>query len=264
MLFTLAACNSSEEENIIPAPSIDNAIFSYTTNPENPNEITFTADPSVETWFTHWDFGDNTSAEGMTAEKIFYQKGDYEVRFKIFTKGGTAETTQTITIENDIVEPNLVLDGGFDIGQAWGQLPISDGVSVSFQNGTAIWSGGGWGHFGLFQPMDIEANTTYQIQMDVAGGGASDCWFEVYVGKTVPQAGVDYTDGGMRLGLSTWDGCGVEPYNGALTQLSCSNGASDGTFEFPESGRVYLVIRSGGGYLGDNGITVDNVKVREP
>lgn len=260
-LIPLIACNGNKEEIPLP-PSPENATFSYTIDPENANKLIFSAQPNVETWYTHWNFGDNTSAEGLQAEKIFYLKGEYEVRFKIFTEGGTAETTQIISIAEDIIGSNLVENGELDDDSSWTVFEISGGAAVTFQNGTAVWTGGGWGHVGIYQLMEVEANTTYQIQMDVSGSGMSDCWFEVYVGTVVPMDGVDYTDGGIRLGLNTWDGCGSDPFDGPLTALSCSVGGGDGTFEFPNAVSAYLVIRSGGGNLGTTGVTVDNISVR--
>ncbi|MDA7502311.1 hypothetical protein N8482_03455, partial [Chitinophagales bacterium] len=63
--------------------------------------------------------------------------------------------------------------------------------------------------------------------------------------------------------LNTWDGCGAEAFDGPLTALSCSNGGGDGSFEFSEDGTAYFVIRSGGAGLGTEGITVDNITIRE-
>ena len=260
-LFFITACSSDEEE-VIVAPTSSNAMFSYTIDPDNANRIIFAGEPTMKTWYTHWNFGDNTSAEGIQTEKLFYLKGDYEVKFKIFTDGGTAETTQTISIAEDITGSNLLENGELNDSSSWTVLPIGDGADVVFENGTAVWSGGGWGQVGIYQSITVGANTTYQIQLDIAGSGMTDCWFEVYVGTVAPTAGVDYTDGGIRLGLNTWDGCGSEPFDGPLTSLSCSNGGGDGTFEFPNDATAYFVIRSGGADLGTDGVTVDNITLR--
>lgn len=260
-LFFITACSGDEEE-VIVAPTSSNAVFSYTIDPDNANRIIFAGEPTMETWYTHWNFGDNTSAEGIQTEKLFYLKGDYEVKFKIFTDGGTAETTQTISIAEDIIGSNLLENGELNDSSSWTILPLGDGADLVFENGTAVWSGGGWGQVGIYQSITVEANTTYQIQMDIAGSGMTDCWFEVYVGTVAPTNGEDYTDGGIRLGLNTWEGCGSEPFDGPLTSLSCSNGAGDGTFEFPNDGTAYLVIRSGGANLGTDGVTVDNITLR--
>lgn len=260
--ITLMACDDNTP--VVPeAPTADDAQFTYSIDPDNANRVIFTATPSVETWYTHWNFGDNTAGEGFNVEKMFPLQGDYEVRFKIFTEGGTAESTQTVSIAEDNIAPNLVANGELNDGSSWNVLSISPGADVNFIDGKAVWTGGGWGHVGIYQEVAVVANTTYQVQMDVAGSGMSDCWFEVYVGSATPTDGVDYTDGGIRLGLNTWDGCGSAPFNGPLTLLSCSNGGGDGTFEFPNDQTVYLVIRSGGGNLGTDGVSVDNIAIRE-
>jgi len=260
--ITMMSCNN--DEPVTPdAPTTEDAQFTYSIDPNNANRITFTATSNVDAWFAHWNFGDNTAAEGSTVQKLFPLAGDYEVRFKIFTEGGTAESTQTISIAEDIIGPNLVENGTFDDNSAWTILPISGGADVNFQNGQAVWTGGGWGQVGIYQTMDVVANTTYQVQMDVAGSGMTDCWFEVYVGTAAPVDGQDYTDGGIRLGLNTWDGCGADPFDAPLTAISCSNGGGDGTFSFPNDETVYLVVRSGGADLGTDGVAVDNISVRE-
>lgn len=262
-LLLLSACSLNQTEEVVPPPTSEDAAFTFSYDAENANLVTFSAQQDIGAWYTHWSFGDNSSAEGLEAERLYPLAGEYEVRFKVFTEGGTAESVQTIVIENDIIGPNLVQNGEFEGDEFWTVLPISPGVEVAFENGTAAWSGGGWGQVGIYQSFNVEANTTYQIDMDVVGNGLSDCWFEVYVGTTAPTAGVDYTDGGIRLGLNTWDGCGGEPLEGPLSALSCSVGGGDGTFQFPTRETVYLVIRGGGAEYGSNGIVIDNVSVRE-
>jgi len=261
LITTLIGC-MEDDDKLRVAPANSDAEFTYFSDSDNPNLLTFKGSPSAETWYSHWNFGDNTSAEGLEVQKTFYLKGEYDVKFKIFTEGGTAESTQKIVIENDFTGSNLVSNGKLDNDSSWNLLSISPGVDITFQDGKATWSGGGWGQAGIYQQFDVEVNKTYQIQMDVAGSGMSDCWFEVYIGSTTPTDGVDYTDGGIRLGLNTWDGCGIEPFDGPLTSLSCSVGGGDGSFEFNENKSVYIVIRSGGANLGTSGVSVDNVAVR--
>jgi hypothetical protein len=264
LLFVLllsAGCNTDEDSVAVLPPNSEEAAFTYTPDPENPNKLTFTSSPEVETWYSHWSFGDNTAAEGLEATKTYPLSGDYEVRFKIFTEGGTAESTQMVSIESDLIGPNIIQNGEFDSDDAWTILPISNGVEVAFENGAVSWSGGGWGQEGIYQAIEVEANQVYQINMEVTCNGLSDAWFEVYAGQTAPTPGTDYTEGGIRLGLNTWEGCGGEPFEGLLTAFSCSG--EDGTFQFPEGGTVYLVIRGGGAEYGTNGVTVDNVSVRQ-
>jgi hypothetical protein len=259
LLISAVACNGDNEEGVDP-PKPENAIFSYSFDQDNPNKVFFIGEPDIPTWFTHFSFGDNTGAEGPETTKIYFEKGEYEVKFKIFTEGGTASSTQLISIEQDFAGPNQVQNGEMDGDEHWTVLPISDGVEVAFEDGTAVWSGGGWGHVGIYQQITIEPGEVYQVDMDVSGGGLADAWFEVYVGQVIPQPGVDYTDGGMLMGLNTWNGCGTEPFEGPLTALSCNGG--DGTFEYADKTSAYLVIRAGGGQFDPDGVTLDNVTVR--
>ncbi|WP_117175946.1 PKD domain-containing protein [Mariniflexile rhizosphaerae] len=249
-----------DDDNLVAkVPTSEDAVFSFTLDEENPNKVLFTATPGMETWYTHWDFGDNSSAEGLEASKVYLKKGDYDVRLKIFTNGGTAESVQTVVINEDYEGPNILQNGEFNGMDSWEVLPISDGVEVSFDNNEAHWTGGGWGHVGIYQSVDVLANNLYQISMDIKGGPLSDSWFEVYVGKVIPKSGTDYNDGGIRLGLNTWIGCGGEPFEGDFAEISC---VGTGTFEFSTAGTVYLVIRGGGANYGANGVTIDNVAIR--
>ncbi len=259
MSFIATSCSDDTEESV-PVPESVNATFNYVFDSENPNKIKFTAQPDMDSWYTHWDFGDNSSAEGMEASKVYLKKGDYDVRFKIFTDVGTAESVQTVSINADFQGPNILQNGELNDNQSWTVLSISDGVNVAFQDGKAVWTGGNWGHVGIYQEVQVQANNKYQINMDIKGSGLSDSWFEVYIGMTPPSPGSDYNDGGIRMGLNTWEGCGSTPFDGQFTDLSCVGG--DGTFQFDTAGTAYLVIRGGGASYGDTGVAVDNVSIR--
>jgi hypothetical protein len=188
-----------------------------------------------------------------------------QVKATIPLNGKTAASNAvTIKVTPYFSAPNLVQGGNFDAGNEskWTVLNLSPGVTVSFTDGKAVWKGGSWGHAGIYQAIQVEANKKYQVNMNVSGSGATDTWFEIYVGKAVPQQGQDYNDGGMRLGLNTWLGCGKSGFDGQLTTISC-NGTGGGVITFTTAGTVYLVIRGGGDNLGTTGISVDNVELRE-
>ena len=250
---------ADDDKFVAYVPTSEDAAFSFTFDEDNPNTVIFTANTEVETWYTHWDFGDNSSAEGTEASKTYLTKGDYDVRFKIFTDGGVAESIQTIVINQNFEGPNILLNGEFNGSDHWAVLPISDGVDVNFTGDNAVWTGGSWGQVGIYQPVHVEANVPYQIDMDIAGSGLSDSWYEVYIGAEVPQPGQDYADGGTRMGLNTWVGCGNEPFDGQFTEISCV-GEGGGLVTFNTTGTVYLVIRGGGADYG-TGLTLDNVSI---
>lgn len=261
ILLTVSGCSDDVEKALIP-PTSEDAIFNMSYDSENPNKVYFKGEPAVPTWYTHWSFGDNTSFdEGLETSKVYLKKGEYDVEFKIFTDGGTASSTQTVSIESDFQGPNIIRNGDFISGnEYWTVLPISDGVDVSLDNENAQWTGGGWGQVGIYQPVNVLANNLYQITMDIKGSGLSDSWFEVYIGMEPPVPGQDYNDGGIRMALNTWDGCGSEPFEGDFSEVSCVG--SGATFEFSTEGVAYLVIRGGGANYGDTGVTIDNVAIR--
>jgi PKD repeat protein len=258
IILILIGC--AEQDYIATAPQSEDAAYSFAFDTENPNKVVFTANPEMETWYTHWDFGDNSSAEGMEASKIYLKKGDYDVRFKVFTEGGDAESVQTIVISEDFKGANILQNGEFNGSDSWTILPISDGVAVSFENDEAHFTGGNLGQIGIYQAVNVLPNNLYQISMDIKGGPLVDSWFEVYVGMAVPEPGSDYLDGGIRMGLNTWEGCGGEPFDGDLTEISCVG--TGATFKFPNAGTAYLVIRGGGSSYGDNGVIIDNIAIR--
>ncbi|MBL7474101.1 PKD domain-containing protein [Robertkochia sediminum] len=253
------ACDDDEDFAATP-PTSEDAAYSFTFDEENPNKVHFKAEPGKETWYTHWDFGDNSAAEGLEASKVYLKKGDYDVRFKIFTDGGTAESVQTVVINQDFEGPNVLQNGEFEGSDPWTILPISDGVAVNFDNGEARWTGGGWGQQGIYQAFSVLPDNLYQISMDIKGGPLTDSWFEVYVGMEAPVPGQDYADGGARLALNTWAGCGGEPFDGDFVEINCAG--SGPTFEFATGGTAYLVIRGGGADYGANGVSIDNVAIR--
>jgi hypothetical protein len=188
-----------------------------------------------------------------------------QLRATITTNGKTAESNViTIKVTPSLASFNLVQGGKFNAGDEskWTVLTIwtpTPGVTLNFTGGKAVWKGGNWGHMGIYQAIQVEANKKYQVNMNISGSGAFDSWFQVYVGATVPQQGQEYTDGGSILGLNTWNGCGKTAFDEKLTAVSC-DGKNGGVVQFPTSGTVYLVIRGGGTDLGTTGISVDNIE----
>ncbi|WP_183561471.1 DUF1735 domain-containing protein [Mucilaginibacter sp. SP1R1] len=145
----------------------------------------------------------------------------------------------------------------------WTVLKIAANDNVTFQvngDGSILASGGNGGHQGVFQPFEVRANKQYKVDFNVAGKGATDTWFEVYVSTLQPTQNKDYSDGGIRMALNTWTGCGKTPFNGLLSAIRCVG--SGNVVSFPTAGTVYLVIKSGGSNLGTGGITLTNIDFR--
>lgn len=145
----------------------------------------------------------------------------------------------------------------------WEVLKIAANDNVTFKvnaDGSILASGGNGGHQGVFQAFEVRAKKQYKIDMNVAGSGATDTWFEVYLNTLKPTQGSDYSAGGIRMGLNTWDGCGKAPFNGLLSAVSCKGKTT--VYSFPTSGTIYLTIKSGGKSLGTTGIKLTNIDFR--
>jgi hypothetical protein len=273
----LAGCQPDEFEgggNGLVSPDLD-ASFTITpvTIDGKINTFVMSANKTENVIGVKWDLGDGnlTFGPAKTDVVFFPDKDKYQIVMNVIGKGGKIfSSTQELLIENsDPNAGNLLRGGRLRPGDEaeWGVLNYSAGVSPVFENGKVVFKGGNWGHAGIFQAVQITAGQKYLIDMSVAGSGATDTWFEVYLGTAVPEsgAGKDYNSGGNRLGMSTWDNCAKTKFNDKLTKLACVGtlkGDAKGIVQLPASGTYYFVIRTGGANLGTDGISVDNIELR--
>jgi hypothetical protein len=245
-----------------------NASFTITPVEGKINTYVLAADQTGLTG-VKWDKDDGTgfpTANSKAIDTVFYpDAGTYNVTLRAYGRGGkfAAVTKPLVVASPDPKAGNLVQGSRMDAGDAskWTFVTYTPGVTFTLTDGKMIAAGSGFGQAGIYQTIQVEANKKYKVDMAVSGKGATDTWFEVYVGQAVPEAGKDYNDGGKRLALNTWAGCGKTVFSGKLSAISC-DGKDNGQFSFATGGTAYLVIRSGGGNLGDGGISIDNVEVR--
>ena len=150
---------------------------------------------------------------------------------------------------------------------AWEVLHIASNDDVKFTvnvDGSILVTGGNGGHQGVFQAVEVQGGKDYTIDLNVKGGGAVDTWYEVYVADKQPIQGQDYTNepGDInRLALNTWSGCGVAPFDGALSSVGC--GGSGKVVHMDVSGTIYIVIKSGGVSMGPDGILATDIDFRK-
>lgn len=220
---------------------------------------------------TKWDFDQGAGfLTGRMADTVFYpDAGSYSIKMQVMGKGGIFYDAAAQTVDIATSDPafgNLVQGGKFDAGDEtkWTVHPISAGVSLSIDNGKMVATGGNWGHAAFYQPVQVEAGKKYRISMIVSGSGATETWFEVYLGTEAPVANSDYSSGGIQLSLNTWSGCGNTPFNGSLAEIACAGAlvGKNGEITFSETGTVYLFIKTGGANLGTSGISIDNIELR--
>ncbi|MBN9380437.1 MAG: hypothetical protein J0H74_06710 [Chitinophagaceae bacterium] len=150
-----------------------------------------------------------------------------------------------------------------DITQ-WVPVKISSSnnvtATIDTQNGTILFSGGNgsYDQTGVYQQVHLYGHRQYKVDLHVTGSGATNVWFEVWLSQKKPQDGQDVATGWdptavQLLGLNTWTGCGVAPFDGQLATIGCTGKGS--TITVPTGGTYYLTIKSGGNNLGATGIT---------
>jgi len=261
------ACQPEETDLGNGLESTADASFTITSSTTSANRFKLEAN-STNYLSSKWiiDGVPNAGYLGMPKDIFLPDAGDYIITHTVIGKGGVATSvSKDVNISvSDPIAGNLIVDGKFLQGQGiWQVLNISpSGTTWTFNTGSATINGGGGNQQGIFQPIEVVAGKEYQVDMAVAGSGATNTWFEVYVSKVVPVQGRDFSgsEGDKRISLNTWAGCGNSPFNGKLSEISCSGSGS--RFQFSESGTVYLVVKAGGDNLGTTGITIKNVELR--
>lgn len=223
---------------------------------------------------SRWDIGYGPYLGKMNEEISFPDAGTYKVTH--IAVGAGAATTQIshdiVVATSDPARANLVKGGYFlnvaDYAQ-WTSLKLSPTGAAFwlFAPGSAtIHSPGGNAQEGIYQAIDVVKDKEYTIDMLVSSASGSDeSWFEVYAGKTLPADGVEYKDNKV-MGLSTWDGCAKSAFLGRLSTVGCVKNdvtkAVSNVVKFDTTGKIYLVIRSGGKTFTKDGITMGRVEFR--
>ncbi len=272
-LFTSCQPNDISTGNGIVGTDLD-ASFTITPVENLTNRYLLEAQTKADVISDWWDIGDGSGVyQGYTKEQIFLpDAGTYTISHFTVSKAGhkTVSSKELVVETSDPLAGNLVKGGKFlnsEDSAQWTNLQLSADADWVFTEGAAtIHSNGGWAQEGIYQAIDVIANKTYSLDMLIKSTGTfADTWFEVYIGKTVPVMGKDYSDNRV-MGLSTWDGCGTAPFSGKLSVVGCIKNSKTNTINntvtFENSGTVYLVIRCGGNTFDPVGITISNVEMR--
>ncbi len=178
--------------------------------------------------------------------------------------------------QSDEAEGADLIDGGdmedeskwniFGAGIALTTTEFADGA-LKLNNGT----GTAQTNVIIWQAVDVQAGK-YRFSADVKGSGAANSWLEVYFGSSAPVDGSDYSEN-LYTGLNTWDGCGASAFDGNLSVLGCKliegapapGNGKNGEITFDSAGTIYVVFKVGSwdGSLGEQGITIDNIRLVE-
>jgi hypothetical protein len=269
---TVSMFSACKKQNIVDRGLTDtnlDASFTLTTVDAN-NYVARVKDSSYI--FSKWDLGNGSGAAiGKSTQPVFLpDAGTYTITHYAVGKGGATFTSaQTITVAtSDPARGNLVQGGKFETAadeSKWTRLIIgAPAITWTLSGGKMVATGGSFGHSAIYQTIQVEANKDYRFAMTVSGSGATDTWFEVYFGTTVPVQNSDYTSGGIRIALNTWTGCGNTTFNGNIATIGCAGSlvGQNGKVRFTQAGTIYLLIKTGGANLGTSGISIDNVELR--
>lgn len=105
LLVVATSCKDDDDNPSLGQPPTQaDAAFTYQASANSDNVIEFTA--ANASLAASWDFGNGATATGATAMATYPFAGDYEVTLTVQNSGGSASSTQTITIAQD--DPTLV------------------------------------------------------------------------------------------------------------------------------------------------------------
>jgi len=246
-----------------------NASFTVTPVTGKANYYVLKADPTgVQS--VQWDLGDGGGLNpGKLVDTVFYpDAGIYNVSMQALgyiggvTKVSTAQTIAVAT--SDPKSGNLVVGGKMKAGDDinWTHFVIGGGQPIVFDASKGVMTANesNYNQGAVYQALNLTAGQKYSVDMIVSGSGATNTWFEVWVGTDKPVPGNDYNSGSKIISLNTWAGCGGAAFNGKLSAISCSGNGDP--FTVPTTGTYYLVIKCGGQDTGLTGISFTNVTLR--
>jgi len=215
-----------------------------------------------------WDTGAGAYAGKMEEEISLPDAGTYTIVHTAIGRGGAEATASkdVVVATSDPAKGNLVKGGSFVTAEDqanWKKVIYNAGADWTYGANGATVSGG---HAGIYQAIDVVKDKEYTIDMIVSGGASTDMWFEVYAGKADPAVtSGDYKDGGVVMGLNTWNGCGKTPVSGKLSTIGCIENATakkvSNVVKFDITGKIYLMVRCGGG-IAPGGLTIKGVEFR--
>ena len=274
----LTGCEPDEVKSGNPlTEAVLDASFTATTTDGNNFTVKSSDDSKIQYHTWKWiSTGEGATKPANDLENIgtsamnftFPTPGTYVLRHRVVgrTGGTNSVTEQTFVITTSALGPNVIKSPNFENASDWTVLNISGGnkTAWTFNTGSATISGAD-GQKAIYQAVQVKKGT-YKFDMNVAGPGSVNTWFEVYISATAPTPETDYNAGGKRLQLNTWAGCATAPFNGLLSVVGCGSSAdvSGPTLTFDQDGTVYFLVKCGS--TGDgkiNTITVSDVKLQK-
>lgn len=112
LMVAVTGCKDDDDTTSLGQPPTQaQAAFTYAISAANANSVDFTAVSSGLA--ASWDFGNGSTGSGTTISSSYPFAGDYDVTLTVQNSGGSASTTQTITIAQD--DPTLINNPLYDL-----------------------------------------------------------------------------------------------------------------------------------------------------
>ena len=291
-IFFVAAC-SEEDDPILPVADFNFDVLD--------KEVTFSNASKDAQSFT-WTFGDGNSSTDISPVHTYENYGDYEVKLvATSTDGTTDEVTKSVSvidaceIWDGTQTDNLIKGGQFEFcdDKYWNMVRSEqpDHVKYAFGHEDYNPNDGTDGALYIYPDNDdtsedeatifyqeIEATSgEYQLDALVKLKGESsadptsamtDYWMQIYIGKSAPVDGEDYTDGqtsGWIYGAWTGWAYEIPQTDGPLVHnlLAANVASEEGKFNL-DDGKYYVVVKVGKGGAGSfgDGIAIDNLSLK--
>src|ERR1044072_3358695 len=264
----LLGCNKESNNSYEVYAPVDSlaAEFTVTPVPGNDTKYVITNTTPGEFVGTRWDIGKGSGAQmGKTSDTVFYPlAGTYTIKMQALDKRGKLYSAKPISItttKNDPAYDNLIKGGRFNAGddQYWGRYDATTNKIVwtlannAYTATTATKPVTAQVNGGTYQAVNVVANKTYRLTMNLAYGSPQDAWLEVYFGKATPADFNDYGDN-KKAGFISWGN-----WIGFTGQKTVD-------VTFGAAGTIYVVIKMGcnasQGQFSDQGISISNVDFR--
>ena len=263
--IALLSFSCSEEDDGFVSRT-NNADFSYQIDEEDPFTVHFDNE-SDQYNASYWRFGDDSDfTTEDSPSHTFPYGGVFEVVLAVQGDGTGGEIRKTVEIVDPALQGERIEDGNFQNPDAWNVGPAGDDYEMStveFTDEGLLISNEGEAaltNVVVWQEIQVEAGKEYYFNADVQGGGFLNSWVEFHFSNQKPE-GDDYAENYL-WSVNAWGGCGIEPFDGSILDVSCAGeGGTDGLLTFEEGGTAYFVIKSGSweGTLGPDGLLISDI-----
>lgn len=182
-LLLLFGCDPQLDDAIDLPPAPETATFSIMPGSE-PNRYLLT-NTTADVFQYQWDFGNGSTAVGESVEAFYQEAGDYEITLTVLAAGGSASSSQTLTVEADApfnCDGNELYEFLSNCDEKTWQLTTEDGALwVGPEDGSTTW-------FATTQddvtqrPCQWNDTWTFTGNLEMIYATEGDIWAEDYMG----------------------------------------------------------------------------------